>query len=273
MADKQVQQVARSLDLQLREIGVRIRRYTLDSRLDEKFLPHLQEAYENWLEVRKDFFKELEKATSESLAGIEHRLLLVDRQVDLVQRSLVSVDSFKAGARTVTLLALALVVLAVVYLLIHGVRGWNFSDFEPLAEWGPLKYVEVAFWSEFGVLCLLLFLAAYYIKRRDFDVWYQPWYVATALRAPFLTVILMVLVLEFVEWYGEDTWIETYLLEEGNKFYFIAFMSFCLGLVSDQAAEVASELAESVIEFVHGVVKKVTGKLKTAIAPDSEIAK
>jgi hypothetical protein len=163
--------------------------------------------------------------------------------------------------------------LALLYLLSHGVRGWDFSNFEPLAESGPLKYVEVAFWSEFGVLCFLLFLAANYVKRRDFDEWYQPWYMSTALRAPFLTVILMILVLEFVEWYGEDSWIETYLLEEGNKFYFIAFMSFCLGLVSDQVAEVMRELAESVLEFVHGVVKKVSGKMRTAITPDSDIAR
>jgi len=59
------------------------------------------------------------------------------------------------------------------------------------------------------------------------------------LRTPFLTVILMILVLEFVEWYGGDTLLQSYLLEEGNTFYFAAFTSFCLGLVMDQTAQVA----------------------------------
>jgi hypothetical protein len=67
--------------------------------------------------------------------------------------------------------------------------------------------------------------------------------------------------------------LEANLLEEGNKFYFNVFMSFCLGLVSDQVAEVMRELADSVLKLVHGIVKKLAGKMKTAISSDSEVAR
>ena len=170
------------------------------------------------------------------------------------------------------MLAATLIALLWIYLFSHGIHGWNVEDFEPWAEWGPVKYIEVAVWSEFGVLCYLLFQASKYVMRRDFDAWYQPWYLSTALRAPFLTVILMIVVLEFVEWYGEDGWFKTYM-EEGNKFYLIAFMSFCLGLVSDRASGLVGELAQSILDFIEIVVKKISSKLRTAISPEKEIAK
>ena len=112
-----------------------------------------------------------------------------------------------------------------------------------------------------------------YLSKRDFDQWYQSWYLATVLRAPFLSVILMILVLEFVEWYGEGTWIETYLLEEGNKSYFIAFMSFCIGLSSDQAAAILRDLSWSISDFLRGVVQRVSRKLSSALLPANPLDK
>lgn len=84
--------------------------------------------------------------------------------------------------------------------------------------------------------------------------------------APILSVILMILVLEFVEWYGEGKWIETYLLEEGNKSYFIAFMSFCLGLTSERTGNIMGDLAESVGDFVEGMAKAVGWRLRTVFS-------
>ena len=125
-----------------------------------------------------------------------------------------------------------------------------------------MKYGEVIFWSSFGVLCSLLFLSTWYLARRDFDMYYQPWYLSTALRAPFVSLIGMMIILEFVEWYGQGTWVEHYLLEEGNKFYFIVFMSFCLGLTSDRTSKLIGDLAEAVGDFLEQAVAMVSKRLR-----------
>jgi len=266
-------QMRRSLEISLLATGQRIRRYTLDGHLEQPGLDKLNVHWGEWLRLREMFYALAADAPVKSLRELEHKLIELDRNVDLVQRALVSINSFKVGSRTALMLAAALLVLVWVYFLLHGVRGLDFSNFEPIAEWGALKYVEVAFWCEFGVLCYLLFLAGDYISKRDFDQWYQPWYLATALRAPFLGVILMMIVLEFVEWYGEGTWMETYLLEEGNKSYFIAFMSFCIGLSSDQAAAILRDLSWSISDFLRGVVQRVSRKLSSALLPANPLDK
>ncbi|MCH7765905.1 MAG: hypothetical protein IH916_05045 [Acidobacteria bacterium] len=270
MTERELQRKRREIESGVVGLRVRIRRYTLDPRLREEDQGALRkqadEAWKKWLAVRSSFYALPEPAPPEELLGVEKELLQVSREADLIQRELISEESFNAGIRTVTWLSVALVGLVFLYLATHGVRGLNFAAFEPLPEWGPLKYVEVAFWSTFGVLCWLLFLSTRYLARRDFDRWYQPWYVSTVLRAPFLSMILMMVVLEFVEWYGEGKWIENYLLEEGNKFYFIVFMSFSLGLMSEETSAIMRELAEGVVKFVRNVVGRVSDRLSSAVA-------
>lgn len=259
----------RSLAIVLAEIGTRIRRYTLDLQLQPADLPKLDAAWQKWLEARKNYDEIADTAAKADLKAIERELLAIDRSVDLIQRSIVSADSLRVGIQTMTAIVVALALVVILYLYTHGVAGFDFTNFEFLAEWGPLKYVEVAFWSEFGVLCWLVFQAANYLARRDFDKWYVAWYVSTAVRAPFMSVILMMVVLEFVEWYGEGTWIQTYILEEGNKSYFIAFMSFCLGLLSDEASAITRELAQGIAQFIRAAAERVAQKLKSAVMPDS----
>lgn len=269
MTERELQRKRREIESGVVGLRVRIRRYTLDPRLREEDQGALRkqadEAWKKWLAVRSSFYALPEPAPPEELLEVEKELLQVSREADLIQRELISEESFNAGIRTVTWLSVALVGLVFLYLATHGVRGLNFAAFEPLPEWGPLKYVEVAFWSTFGVLCWLLFLSTRYLARRDFDRWYQPWYVSTVLRAPFLSMILMMVVLEFVEWYGEGKWIENYLLEEGNKFYFIVFMSFSLGLMSEETSAIMRELAEGVVKFVRNVVGRVSDRLSSAV--------
>ena len=273
MANGNSETMRRTLEVSVNETGVRIRRYTLDDHLKPEELQTLDALWKSWLALREQFYALAADAGPAELRAIEHRLIEVDRGVDLVQRTLVSASSFRTGTRTALLLALALVLLVLLYLALHGVRGLDFSNFEPIAEWGALKYLEVAFWCEFGVLCYLLFLAGDYLSKRDFDPWYQPWYLATALRAPFLGVILMMIVLEFVEWYGEGNWMETYLLEEGNKSYFIAFMSFCIGISSDQGSAILRDLSWSISDFLRGVVQRVSRKLSSALLPANPLDK
>ncbi len=271
MATKDLERAARGVEMFLREIETRIRRYTMDRKLSDGNLERLKELHKEWRVVRKDFYAAVDKATGAELREIEERALVIDREIDLVQRELISQKSFKAGTWTVAALAVVLLGLVVLYLWSHGVRSLRFEEFEPLAEWGPLKYLEVAFWSEFGVLCYLLFLAANYMSRRDFDEWYQTWYLATALRAPLITIVLMVMILEFTEWYAEDSeWIDG-LMEDGNKFYFIAFMSFLLGLASDRVAGITRELSESVADFAEAVAKKFGSKLKDIVTPEARV--
>ncbi len=287
MPEKEIELRQRELRLNLTEARTRIRRYSLDPRLrsshetqvgagddkpaaaqDAELAARLRQltdgAWDEWLAARDQFVALPSPPTVDALAAVEKSLLKLDRKLDLIQRELISEKSFEAGLKTVLWMAAALVGLALFYLFTHGLRGLDFSNFEPWPEWGPLKYGEVAFWSSFGVLCWLLFLATWYLARRDFDKWYQPWYLSTALRAPFLTTILMLIVLEFVEWYGEGTRIQNYLLEEGNKYYFIIFMSFCLGLTSDRTSRIIGDLAEGVGDFVQNVVTRITRWLSAA---------
>lgn len=277
MGDKEIGKQYQALELNLAETKIRIRRYSLDPRLkeragegDDKLRVRADEAWKKWLNARDQFRALPQPPTQADLDNVERIWLELEREVDLIQRELISEKSFQGGIRTLIGLVLTLVVLGVIYLLGHtggalAAPSDLAAKFEPWPEWGPLKYAEVAFWSAFGVLCNLLFVASYHLARRDFDVWYQPWYVSTFLRAPFLTVILMMIVLEFVEWYGEDTWMQTYLLEEGNKFYFIVFMSFCLGLASDTTAGIIRDLADGVTEFVSRAVSRVSQKLGSAV--------
>lgn len=269
MTVKDLQRQWTRLEMNLAETRVRIRRYTLDPRLrtaDQQFLRDAaDEAWRGWMEVRKAFY-ETTTATEPALRDIEARLLAVDRRADLLQRELISERSLRAGTTTIAWLAIVLVGLVIAYLALHQVRWGDFSRFEPMAEWGPLKYVEVAFWGTFGALCALLYFASSYLLRRDFDEWYRGWYVATLLRAPFFCVTLMILVLEFVEWYGEDGWIQSYLLEEGNKFYFIAFMSFLLGVMIREAGDSVRVLGDGVLALVGAVVARISSRLSSALS-------
>ena len=280
MTDKEVGLKRRELETWLAETGVRIRRYSLDPRLrkpeDERKPDHgvelrtnADEAWKEWRIIREKFDQLPSGPTPAELNEVEYLWLDLERKVDLIQRDLISEQSKTGGIKTVLWLVGALVVLIFIFLGTHGVRWFDFSGFEPWPEWGPLKYGDVAFWSSFGVLCNLLFLATYYLARRDFDVYYEFWYLSTALRAPFLAVILMIVILEFTEWYGEGTWIETYLLEEGNKSYFIAFMSFCLGLASDRTSRIIRDLAEGVGDFVQHAVARISQRLSTAVSQTS----
>jgi hypothetical protein len=277
MADKEIRRRKNELTVELNEVGIRIRRYTLDSRLkeakdtelDERLRRRADQAWAKWFDLWKRFQALSDSPTKQDLFDIESELLQVDREVDLIQRELITGEDFRAGVRTVIWLTLTLLALVALYFATHGVWSLDLATFEPFPEWGPMKYFEVAFWSAFGALCSLLFLATRYLTRRDFDHWYQAWYVSTLLRAPFLTVILMIIVLEFAEWYGEGTPIETYLLEEGNKFYFIVFVSFCLGLLSEETSGIIRQLAEGVVQFVRSIVGRFTDKLGSLLAPSS----
>lgn len=272
MAEKEIQKAYQLLKFNLSETKVRIRRYTFDPRLkeqpgegDETLRDRADQAWQKWLAVRDKFVALPDAPTVELLNAVERDWLELDREVDLIQRELISQASRTAGFRTVAWMVAAVLLLIFFYLFCHGVRCCDLTQFEPWPEWGPLKYAEVACWGAFGVMCTLLYKATNYLARRDFDEWYQPWYVATALRGVFFTIILMMIVLEFVEWYGEGKWMQTYLLEEGNKYYFIVFMSFCLGLASDRTAEIIGDLADGVTEFVSRAVGNVSSKLSLAV--------
>ena len=269
MKEKDLQRQWRQFEVDLAETPIRIRRYTLDPRLREADAQDLRAAadaaWDAWMRVREAFYK-VKEPTEDTVRKLEAELLAVDRRTDLIQRDLISRRSRRAGTTTVAWLSVVLVALAAVYLALHHVRWGDFSQFEPLAEWGPLKYVEVAFWGTFGALCALLYFATYYLMRRDFDEWYQGWYVSTLLRAPFLTVILMMLVLEFTEWYGEDKWIQSYVLEEGNKFYFIAFLSFMLGIMIRETSDIIRKLGDGVVAFVQDAVARVSDRLASVLS-------
>ena len=277
MTSKDLERRWRRLEIDIAEGQVRIRRYSIDPRLQRDDQQRLRDAADAtwtlWMEVRKAFSTEREPSEAK-LHELEEKVLTVERRTDLIQRELISARSQRAGGTTIAWLAVVLVGLGLLYLKLHNVHMNDFSQFEPFAEWGPLKYVEVAFWGTFGALCALLYFASYYLLRRDFDEWYRGWYVAMLLRAPFFTVILMLLVLEFVEWYGEDGgWIHDFLLDEGNKFYFIAFMSFMLGIMIREVSDIVRTLGDGVAAFVGGVVTRISDRLSSALSRPDPSAK
>jgi hypothetical protein len=279
MSDKEFSKRLTRLRENINDEGIRIRRYTMDPRIKKTASPdqpppneelrlELEAGWQQWFDLKKSFAALPDSPGVPAVADLEMKCLEVERAIDLVQRDLVSASSFKAGLNTVIWLSAVLVALVGLYFFTHGVHSLDFTTFEPWSDWGPMKYGEVAFWSAFGALCSLLFRASKYLARRDFDKWYQPWYLTTFIRAPFLTVILMMVILEFVEWYGEDTWLQAYLLEEGTKFYFIVFMSFCLGLATDVTAGILGDLADGVTDFAGRVAGRVSGRLSSAVSKD-----
>jgi hypothetical protein len=277
MTDKDLRRQWRQLEMDVAEGQVRIRRYSIDPRLRETGQQDLRDAadaaWQLWVDARRAFYAEREP-TEDALRRLQAQILTVERKTDLIQRELISGRSQRAGSITIAWLAIVLIGLGLIYLSLHNVRWNDFSQFEPFAEWGPLKYVEVAFWGTFGALCALLYFAANYLLRRDFDEWYRGWYVSMLLRAPFLVVILMLLVLEFVEWYGQDGgWIHDFLLDEGNKFYFIAFMSFMLGIMIREASDIIRNLGDGVAAFVDGVVSRISDRLSSALSRPDPSAK
>ena len=266
----------RDLRADLMESRVRVRRYSLDPRLrrpddpndkglGQELRDRADAAFETWKGIFAEYATVCDSRDETKLLALELRWHDLDREIELIQRDLIGNNSFRAGAWTVAWLAVLLVALVVTYLVTHGVRTDERALFEPWALWGPVKYAEVAVWSLFGVICYLLFLASYYLMRRDFDPWYTTWYITTLLRAPFLTVILMMIVLEFAEWYGEGKWIEQYFLEEGNKYYFMIFLSFCLGLASDTTSTIIRDLSEGVGDMVKRAAARVSARLRSAV--------
>jgi hypothetical protein len=253
---------------EINETRVRIRRYSLDPLLQagSALRGQADEAWQDWLDLRDAFVQLPDTPTAEQLLAIERQWMELDRKVDLIQREVISDGSFRAGIRTLAWIIPTLVALVLIYLAAHGIRGLDPIEFEPWPEWGPLKYLEVAFWSAFGVLCGLAFTASHYMSRRDFDIWYQPWYFSTAVRGPFLTVILMMIVLEFVEWWGEDGgWLETYLLEEGNKYYFIVFTSFILGISSDVTSSIFRDLSDGTIGLIQRIIAGMVRRMNSVL--------
>jgi hypothetical protein len=272
MDGKELEKRYQSLKSDLADTKIRIRRYSLDPRLkerpgedDDTLRLRADNAWKKWLEVRDKFVALPVSPTAADINIVERAWLELDRDVDLIQRELICEHSYSAGVITVVWMVVAVILLILFYLTSHGVRSLDFSTFETWPEWGPLKYAEVACWSLFGVFCYLLFLATYYLARRDFDKWYQPWYISTAIRGVFFSVILMMIVLEFVEWYGENTWVRDYILEEGNKYYLIVFISFCLGLASDRTVGIIGDLSDGVTEFVSRAVGRISDKLSNAV--------
>ena len=72
--------------------------------------------------------------------------------------------------------------------------------------------------------------------------------------------------LEFVEWYGGDkSWIRDVLLDEGNKFYFIVFLSFILGVMFREMGDIVRTLGDGVLQFVAGVVDRLSARLKSSV--------
>jgi hypothetical protein len=168
----------------------------------------------------------------------------------------------------VACLAGALIGLVALYCVMHGVRSLDLQGFRPFPPDSPLRYVEVALWSEAGALCWLLLIASRYLARRDFDPWYQAWYVSTALRAPFLSVVLMMMTLELAQWGVEGGRRNVYIADQDQQYYLIAVSSFVLGLVSDQTSAIMRDVADGFLDLWRTAVCRISRRLGRSRAPD-----
>ena len=116
MAQGDNREKRRLLERAIVDIGVRIRRYTLDNRLKDSdvgtgTLANAEKAWLVWVAIRTDFYQLGASATDDQLLAIEERVLKVDRAVDLIQRDLVSTESFRIGMWTTSWLAIATALL------------------------------------------------------------------------------------------------------------------------------------------------------------------
>lgn len=281
MSPQEITNALREMRQRLMGASNRIRRYTLDSRLRtpdkgsimEPWLSirtELDNSWTQWLSLRTEINGLPGAPTEQQCRETQSHMLDLERKLDLVQRELIAPSSTRDGIWTVVLLASTLIGSVYAYIALHGMVDFNVDKFEDWPDWGPVKYFEVASWAFFGVLCTLLYTAAYFLSRRDFDGHFAGWYISTAIRAPLLAMIVMLVVLEFVEWYGEGGWLEKYILEEGNKYYFIVFVSFCLGINSEATAEIIGDLQSGVTSGIRSVVRKVAQKFG-AVVSDADI--
>jgi hypothetical protein len=276
MADKETIKRYRQVLEDINEEGSRIRRYTMDPFVkvpDDPKAPDpgatlrsdLDVAWKEWQDLKALWRTEAQAYTPTGLDNLETAYDALVRKVDLIQRELISDESYESGKETVRWLTITLIGLIAVYFASHGIYG---GTFEPWPEWGPAKYGEVAFWSAFGALSTLLYKASHYLSRRDFDRWFKPWYVSTFLRAPILSVVIMVVLLEFAESQGDGEWMQ-HLMEEGNKFYVITFFSFCLGVSSDSTNSILRDLTDGVTEFISRIAQRFASWLGSLVGKES----
>ncbi len=267
MADSEAPRMKRRLGRDLVDLKVRLSRYRKDPLLAECVtrpgsadLACLRQksnvAWGEWCVARKMWLDQTDKLDMGQLNALEEKLLEIERRADELQRELVCPESARAGWKVVACLAAAQTALLGLYVVAHGMADdWTFEV--PLM-WGPGKYVEVFFWTCFGSLTGLLGLAGTYLARRDFDRAYSPWYLTSAVRAPFLATVLMFVIVELGEAYGSA---QGLFEEEGAKFYGVALLSFCMGMVSEQTGMLVWSLAEGVLTFVQGVVQRFSDRL------------
>ena len=150
MAEQQISRQLRDLRKQLHETGTRIRRYTLDPRLrmhvqrekesdkpaagnalthfpgskhsmtipaelSEELRKMADKAWEKWLSLNARLNALPDAAARADVLDAELAWLQLDRDVDLIQRELISRESSDAGVQTVVVLGAVLMGVSAIY--------------------------------------------------------------------------------------------------------------------------------------------------------------
>jgi hypothetical protein len=78
---------------------------------------------------------------------------------------------------------LLMILIFEIYIIYHWYFGilWFHHDY----------YIEVIYFSLFGVLTNLTYSAAKHVLKQDFDIWHKGWYLSKIVQAPFITLALI----------------------------------------------------------------------------------
>lgn len=103
--------------------------------------------------------------------------------------------------------------------------------------WGEEKYLEVLFFSLFGVLCSLLYFCSEYLRLGLFEIQETPVYWAKLFYAPVITLIIVFGLNQFI---SAGTKID-------DSSYPLLFLSFMLGYFSGRAIELLDRVKDTII--------------------------
>ena len=124
---------------------------------------------------------------------------------------------------------------------------------------GDRKYLEVIFWSIFGVLASLLYMASEAMRKNEFKPEELPVYWAKLFYAPLITLIIV---------FSYKTITASGEAKFDNTSIEIIIFSFVLGFFSGRAIELLNKIKDVVLPGKSGAQEEAAGKIILAGAVD-----
>lgn len=127
-----------------------------------------------------------------------------------------------------------------------GKEVWEFAFWKD----GSKIYLEVIFWSLVGGLVKALYLAGYWMSRRQFERRYIPWYIATTAQAPVISLALLIIFLNLGVSLGDAT-----LSFKSADVTVVISLSIILGYFSKNTYQGLNRISEWILHTVESRFK------------------